>query len=134
MVKVLDACALMTYLEKEQGYQKVKEFFVKAAESEKNLLMTTVNWGKVFYVLAQDYGIAEAEKIQRIVETFPIEFVPVDLSLAKQAALYKATKKLPYAACFAAALAKLHKGELITGDKEFKSLEDEIKIVWIEKY
>jgi hypothetical protein len=33
--------------------------------------------------------------------------------------------------CFAAALAKLQKGELIPGDKEFRRVEDEIKISWI---
>ncbi len=33
--------------------------------------------------------------------------------------------------CHKAALAKLKKAESITGDKEFKSLEGEIKISWI---
>lgn len=131
MVKVLDACALMAYLEKEPGYEKIKDLFVKAAESGKNLLMTTVNWGEVFYILARDYGFDEAEKIQNLVDTFPVEFVPVDLVLAKQAALYKATKKLPYVDCFVAALVKLRRGELITCDKDFKVLENEIKISWI---
>ena len=131
MVKVLDASALMAYLEKESGYEKVKELFIKAAESGRKILMSTVNWGEVFYVLVKENGLEESERIQRIVETFPIEFISVDLSIARQAALYKAAKKLPYADCFAAALAKLHKGEVITGDKEFKLLEGEIKIVWI---
>lgn len=131
MVKVLDACALMVYLEKEPGYEKIKDLFVKAAETEKKLLMSTVNWGEVFYVLIRDYGLEEAEKIQRAIETFPIEFVPADLAITKQAAFYKATKKIPYADCFAAALAKLRKGEVITGDKEFKAFENEVKIVWI---
>lgn len=131
MVKLLDACALMVYLEKESGYEKIKELFVKSAESGQHLLMLTINWGEVFYVLIRDYGIEEAEKIQHAIETFPIEFVPVDLAITKQAALYKATKKLPYADCFAAALAKLRKGEIVTSDKEFKVLENEIKISWI---
>ncbi|MEW6457176.1 MAG: PIN domain-containing protein [Acidobacteriota bacterium] len=51
--------------------------------------------------------------------------------LAKEAARFKAAKKISYADCFAAALTKLHKGELITGDREFKALEDDIKISWI---
>lgn len=131
MVKVLDASALMAYLEKESGYEKVKDLFVKAAAGERNLLMTTINWGEVFYILIRNYGFQEADRIQHFIETFPIEMVPVDLALARQAALYKATKKIPYADCFAAALARLRKGELITGDKEFKALENEIKISWV---
>lgn len=131
MVKVLDACALMIYLEKESGYEKIRDIFVKSAESGNNLLMTTVNWGEVFYILIKNYGYDEAERIQHLIETFPIEIVPVDLLLAKQSALYKATKKLPYVDCFAAALTKLYKGELITCDKEFKVLENEIRILWV---
>jgi predicted nucleic acid-binding protein len=131
MVKVLDASALMAYLEKEPGYEKVRDLLTKSAESGKDILMTTVNWGEVFYILIRGYGINEAERIQTLIETFPIEFVSADLALTRQAAIYKATRKLPYADSFAAALAKLRKGELITADKEFKSLESEVKILWI---
>lgn len=131
MVKILDACVLMVYLEKEPGYEKIKDLFVEAVENGKNLIMTTVNWGEVFYVLIKNYGIDETVRIQRLIETFPIEFTPVDLALAKQAALYKVTKKLAYIDCFVAALAKLRKGEVITADKEFKVLENEVKITWI---
>ena len=131
MVKVLDAYALMVYLEKAPGYEKVKNLFVKAAESGKNLLMSTINWGEVFYILVKEYGITEAEKIQHIIETFPIEFVPADLILTKQAALFKAKGNISYADCFTAALAKLRKGEVVTGDKEFKAIEGEVKVLWI---
>lgn len=131
MVKIIDASALMVYLEKGPGYEKVIDLFVKAAESGKYLLMSTVNFGEVFYVLVNRYGLDEAEKIRQIIETFPIQFIPVDLSIAKQAALYKSIKKLPYVDCFVAALAKLRKGEIITTDSNFKVLEGEIKICWI---
>ena len=36
-----------------------------------------------------------------------------------------------YGDCFAAALAKLRKTELLTGDEEFRQIEKEIKILWI---
>ena len=39
MAKVLDASALMVYLEKEEGYEKVKELLIKAVETDKKLLM-----------------------------------------------------------------------------------------------
>lgn len=131
MVKVLDACALMMYLEKEPGYEKMKVLFVKAAETGNNLLMAAVDWGEVFYLLIRNYGFAEAEKIINVIETFPIDIVSIDLGLTKQAAFYKATKKLPYLDSFAAALTMLHKGELVTADKEFKLVENEIKIDWL---
>jgi uncharacterized protein with PIN domain len=40
-------------------------------------------------------------------------------------------KKLSYADCFAAALAKMSKAELISGDDEFTLVESEIKIAWL---
>ena len=131
MVIVLDASALMAYLEKEPGYEKVKNLLARAAESERNLLMSAVNWGEVCYVLVKNYGRVEAEKTMSLIETFPIEVVDADIETARQAALYKAIRKLPYADSFAAALTKLRKGELVTGDKEFHLVESEIKITWL---
>ena len=77
--------------------------------------MTTVNFGEVYYLLIRDHGLEEAGKIPQFIETLPIDFVEVDMELTKQAAFYKATKKLPYADCFAAALAKLKKGGFNNG-------------------
>ena len=131
MVKILDASALVSYLWKQSGYEKVQDMLSKAAGSERNLLMTTINLGEVYYLLIRDDGFEDANKILKIIETLPIDFVEVDVELTKQAAVYKATRKLPFADCFAAALAKLHKGELITADKDFKAIENEVKVVWV---
>jgi len=131
MVKILDASALVAYLWKQSGYESVQDLLSKAAASERRLLMAAVNFGEVYYLLLRDHGLEDADKILKFIETLPIDFVEVDMGLAKQAAIYKATKKLPYADCFAAALAKVHKGEIVTGDKEFKTVESEIKIVWV---
>ena len=131
MTQVLDASALMVYLEKEPGYEKVKEALARSAESDKTLLMNIVNWGEVYYILIRDHGLEKAEEIMQIVETFPVECVLPDQTITKQAALYKALKKLPYADSHAAALAKNCKGELLTSDKEFKLVERDIKILWI---
>lgn len=75
-----------------------------------------------------------AEEKAKEIAGMPIELVPVDsdLHLARQAAIFKATKKMSYADCFAAALAKLRSAELITGDPEFKAVEGEIKIGWLK--
>jgi predicted nucleic acid-binding protein len=71
-----------------------------------------------------------AENIVREVAGMPVEIVGVgdDLALVRQAAIFKATRKMSYADCFAAALAKSRGAELVTGDREFKEVEKEIKI------
>lgn len=121
----------MAFLEKEEGSEKVGNIFVDAMEKDRDVLMTTVNWGEVYYIVFREFGKDKADEIARIIKTFPIKIIDVNIQISKQAAVFKAKNKLSYADCFAAALAKLAKGEVITGDKEFKSVEDEVKIVWI---
>jgi len=38
---------------------------------------------------------------------------------------------MSYADCFAAALAKYRRVVLVTGDKEFKEVEKDVKILWL---
>ncbi len=131
MIRVLDASALIAYLEKKAGCEKEKDSFLRPAETEKRLLMSVVNWGEVYYILIKEYGPDKAREVISLIETFPLDIIPDDTETAKQAAHYKALKKLPYADSFAAALSRIHKAELMTADKEFKRVEDEVKIIWI---
>lgn len=131
MKRILDAHGLLVFLEKEAGFEKVESFFVSAVEKDNYLLMTTVNFGEVYYIVLRECGQEKAHEIEKIIRTLPIDMVDVDLQLAREAACFKANHKISYADCFAAALARLHKGEVITGDKEFKTVESEIKIAWL---
>ena len=131
MKRILDAHGLLVFLEKEAGFEKVESFFVNAVEKDNYLLMTSVNFGEVYYIVLRECGQEKAHEIEKIIKTLPIDIIDVDIQLAKEAARIKATRKISYADCFAAALAKLHRGELITGDKEFKVIEDEVNVQWI---
>ena len=131
MIRVLDAHGLLVFLEKEPGFERVESFFITAVEKDNYLLMSAVNFGEVYYIVLRECGEGKANEIERIIKTLPIKIIDVDMQLAKEAGRFKALHKLSYADCFAAALAKIHKGEVITGDKEFKTLEKEIKILWV---
>jgi len=131
MKRILDAHALLVFLEKETGYKKVESLFVSAVEKDNYLLMTSVNFGEVYYVVLRECGQKKVKEIEKIIRALPIEIIDVDTQLAQEAAYFKATKKISYADCFTAALAKLRRGEVVTGDKEFKVLEDEIRVLWI---
>ena len=133
MKRILDAHGLLVFLEKEAGFEKVQDFFVSAVENENYLLMTSVIFGEVYYIVLRECGQDKAHEIEKIIRTLPIQIVDVDIQLAREAARFKATKKISYADCFSAALTKLYKGELITGDTEFKSVEGDIKIAWIRQ-
>lgn len=130
-VRVLDSYSLMTYIEGEAGKEMVIEVFRSARDSGKPLFLSVVNWGEVFYITLREAGRERAEHVAHLISTLPIQIVPADLELAKKAAEFKATRKMSYADCFAAALAKSRKGELVTGDKEFKQVEGEIRLLWL---
>ena len=131
MQQVLDANALMIYLKKGTGYEKIKALFTKAADKDKNLLMTSVSFREVYYAIIKEHDIHRADEVTGIIQNLPIEIVAIDQKLATEAAIFKANYKLSYINCFTAALAK--KGELITTDKEFNVLEADktIKVNWI---
>ena len=129
--RVLDAYSLLAYFQGESGQEKMMEIIRSADASRHLLLLSTVNWGEIFYATLRTFGRERAEQIAHLISRLPIEIIPANLEQARQAAVFKAAKKMSYADCFAAALAKLHKAELVTGDKEFRQVESEVKILWI---
>lgn len=132
MQKVLDAHALLIYLRNEPGYDLVQKAFDKASERGVNLVMSRMNWGEVYYILNRKHGKAQAKEVIDLIDMLPIDFISVDDDQVKAAAEIKSQNSLSYADCFAAALAKMYKAKLLTGDPEFKVLEKEIKIQWIK--
>ena len=129
--QVLDSYALMAFFEDEPGADFVREVLLKAEEDGTKLLMSVVNLGEVWYSIARTNSTEIADRYVQEIMGMAIEIVDADWQLTHQAAAFKVNGNIAYADCFAAALAKIHKAELITGDGEFKVLQDEIKISWI---
>jgi predicted nucleic acid-binding protein len=126
---VLDASALMTFFEGRPGAEKVKEIFAAAAEGKRELLMSVVNWGEVYYSIWHDRGAEDAQKALAYIAQLPIEVVPADTAQAKLAGEFKARYKLPYADGFAAALARLSKATIATADADFAAVKHEVALL-----
>ena len=129
--KVLDSYALLAFFEGEESGQKVRDILKDAAEHGRELWLSVINWGEVLYVIERKAGKDKREDIARLMSQMHIRIVDADQEITMQAATYKAKGRISYADCFAAALAKQKKAELVTGDKEFKEVDAEIKISWI---
>jgi len=127
----LDSYSLIAYIEGEAGKDTMVEVFRSARDSGKTSLLSVVNWGEVYYITLREAGQQRADEVEHLIHTLPIHLIPVDLELAKQAAVFKASKKMSYADCFAAALAKNRRVELVTGDKEFRQVESDVRILWL---
>lgn len=131
MRKVLDSYSVIAFLENELGAEKIVGFIKEARDKEKPLLMSVVNWGEVYYIIYREAGKEIADQAAQTLDTLPIEVIDADHELTLVAATFKAERKMSYADCYAAALAKLRKAELITGDKEFEEVEKDIKVIWL---
>lgn len=127
---VLDASAVMDFFEDRPGAQTVEALIAGAAAGQSELLMSVVNWGEVYYSVHRAHGPATAQKIIAEIAQLPIDLVPATYDLTKQAAEFHARYKLPYADCFAAALAADRKAALATSDKHFSLVETQIRILW----
>jgi predicted nucleic acid-binding protein len=130
-VRVLDSYSLIAYIEGEAGKDTMIEVFRSARDSGKHCLLSVVNWGEIYYITLREAGQQRADEVAHLIHTLPIHLVTADLELAKQAAMLKASKRMSYADSFAAALAKYRRIELVTGDKEFKQVEGEVKVLWL---
>jgi predicted nucleic acid-binding protein len=130
-LKILDSWALMALFNNEPAADAVEKVLEQATADRHKLLMSVVNWGEIYYSVMRGASPAMAEQKVREIAAMPIEIVHADLHQTHQAAIYKATKKMSYADCFGAALAKIKNAEFVTGDPEFKQVEKEIKINWL---
>ena len=129
--KILDSHALMVFFEDEPGADSVRGLLHKAVESDTKLLMSTVNLGEVWYAIARTTSHEIADSYVHEIKGMGVEIVDVDWTLTRQAAALKANGDISYGDCFAAALAKIKKAELVTGDRRFQAIEDLVKIQWI---
>ena len=128
---VLDAYALMVFLEDEAGADRVRELILQAEQSELQLMMSIVNLGEVWYSIARATTPETAESYVQQMRGMAIEFLDANWEMTRQAAAFKAIGGISYADCFAAATARLNQAELVTGDKEFLVLEKDIQINWL---
>jgi len=127
---VLDASAVMTFFENRPGADKVEELIHLGLAGKRQLLMSVVNWGEVYYATWRAHGPGVARKIIEDLSQLPIEIVEAGLDLTRLAAELRADHQLPYTDCFAAALAAQRKAALATSDQDFAAVQKKIDILW----
>ena len=133
---VLDAGAMLAYLEDEPGAELVDELLAHG-----DVWMNLINLGEVTYIVERERGVRKADEIfaeltadQQSNGRPPLHWIPVDARLVRQASRFKAGRGLSYADAFAAASAKLLDCPLVAcrDDEEFQAVEPlGVKIHWI---
>ena len=128
---VLDTWAVIAYLEDEPSGEQVEDLIATAHEEQIPIYMSVDNVGEVWYTLAREISEEEANASVKSLRDLRIQFENADWELTQEAARFKSKNKMSYADAYAAALAKVKKADLVTGDNEFKPLDGEIKISWV---
>ena len=131
---VLDSFALIGYLENEAFSGRVEKLFYQARQDKIRIHLHAIHLGEVYYIIFIERGADLADLAFARIKALPLRYIDViDEILLRTAARFKAIYPISYADSFAAALAVNRKATLLTGDPEFKKLEDkeELYIEWI---
>jgi uncharacterized protein len=128
---VLDTWAVIAYLEDEPSGEQVEDLIATAHEEQIPIYMSVVNVGEVWYTIAREVSEEDANASVKSLRDLRIQFEDANWDITQEAARFKSRNKMSYADAFAAALAKLKKADLVTGDEEFKPLDGEVKISWV---
>jgi ribonuclease VapC len=128
---VLDTWAVIAYLEDEPSAQQIADLIATAHEESIPVCMTVVNVGEVWYTIAREVSEDDANRSVKELRDLRIQFVAADWDLTQEAARFKSQHRMSYADCYAAALAKSKKADLVTGDGEYKAVEKSVNIQWV---
>ncbi len=130
---VLDANALIDFVESGPGMRKVDQLLHTAARKQADISVSVMNLGEVFYWLWIKRSEERARQTLDGFSRLPIQIVPVDLPQAIKAGELKALHKIPYVDCIAAALALQRRATLVTADRDFEKLGRHFPILWISR-
>jgi len=128
---VLDASALLRYLDREPGFERIAALLKQATRGSIRLLVSAVNWGEVVSVLCRAHGLPAAKATASKLRALPLEIVAADAERAEEAGIFKQDFRVPYADAFAGSLAMREKATLVTADFDFKSAVRSVAIEFL---
>ncbi len=130
-VWVVDAQPIVAFIRREAHWQAIAHLIRSSTRGETTLRLTAVNAGEIVMAAERALGALVAHRTLEAIQEWT-DIVEVDLELGARAGWFKLRGGISYADCFAAALAHRDGLPLITGDPEFRRVEDVIRIVWLE--
>lgn len=129
---ILDSYALLCLFDKKRRAEKdaVTKYLEDADKGKVKLYISKINEGEVFYKLYKYLGEEVATGFRADLKRgmFPIHVVPVNDKRVDEASAIKAKYPVSYADAFCIELAKDMNLPIVTGDPEFTSVKDLVKL------
>ena len=130
---VLDANAMVRYMNRSSDAPRVKALFDKVSRGEARLFISVVTWGEVIYTMAKYVGLARTVADLKAMGA-ALETIDVDEDAAEEAAALKFNYKMGYGDSFAAALAMRMNATLVTADPDFVKLGKKLKLMTLARH
>ena len=132
---VLDACALVALLKKENGAETVDELFQKAVRDEAALYISIVNLLEVYYGFIGDIGLEETQDIIKKIDDTPLAVIDtISQRVYHEAARIKGTyRRLSLADSVGIATAVEYGSAFVTSDHhELESIahKENLNFLW----
>lgn len=128
---LFDSFALLRYLQKETGSERVREILTHGRNHSVELLLNVINFGEVLYTTQRRFGAEARMKAFVAVQQMGIGILPCPNALVYAAAELKAAYFISYADAFALASAIDKNACLVTGDPEFRQVQHLVAIEWV---
>jgi predicted nucleic acid-binding protein len=132
VIHVLDASAILRYLDGEAGADRVKQIIKEHLAGKGRVAISAIHWGEVAGIICKRHGRTGMDAALKRLAAFEFEIVPVTADRAVQSALVKVGRKIPYADAFGVDLAMDSSDHvLVTADSDVKPAEDEVRIEFL---
>jgi len=129
--RVLDSWAILEWMSSRQpATDMVGKLLAEAEAGQTRLLMSAINVGEVYYFLMKHHSQDLAESWRESSRTLPATIeVPTAEDIWSAASL-RGRFAIACADAFAAALAQKYNCPLVTGDPEFRQV-DQLRLDWV---
>ena len=126
MEYLLDTSGLIAYLSDEKEADEVSKVLKKSA-------LPFVALSEIYYIVWKKRGESEADKIYGLIKSWDLPILLPDERIILIAGRLKAVFKLSIADSYIAALSLDKNLILVTKDRDYEILGNEIKILWLHK-
>lgn len=134
-IYVFDACALIAFLNNEDGAENAYMLLEKAGAGQIALIMSAVNLCEVFYDCLRGKGMEMALQLLQDIRLLPLNiFREIGDDLITEASRFKIEWKVSLADAFALGLAHLTDGKLVSTDHhEFDTIAESklVQFYWL---
>ncbi len=129
---VLDASALLRFLDREAGCHRVDQLLDEHAGKTAEAIIPAIQWGEVIGILRKRMGAGPSQAAVTQARGLGLRIIPVDALRAENAISLKAAFGLSYMDSFAVELTSDSPNHvLITADFDFKPADTYIRIEFL---